>query len=72
MGLPVAERNYSNLAVANNGDLFFLRKIQPGAASLPQGEPEQAENELMRFSFDDEEGRAGDVRGNCCGDQCRW
>jgi tricorn protease len=51
VGLPVAERNYSNLAVAKNGDLFFLRKIQPGAASMPPGELDQAENALMRFSL---------------------
>lgn len=49
--LPVAERNYGNLAVAKNGDLYFVRRIQPGAAAAPTPGAEQAENALMRFSL---------------------
>ena len=48
--LPVAERNYGNLAVAKSGDLYFLRRAQPGAASGPQ-RAEASENALMRFNF---------------------
>jgi tricorn protease len=51
--LPVPETNYSQLALASNGDLFFLRKPQPGTSSAPPGQPAEAENALMRFSFAD-------------------
>ena len=47
--LPVAERAYGGLAVAKNGDLYFVRRPQPGGSSGPHaGPPESA---LMRFNF---------------------
>lgn len=49
--LPLSERNYGNLAVARNGDLYFVRKTQPGAIAAPTPGAEQAENALMRFSM---------------------
>lgn len=49
--LPVAERNYSNLAVTQTGDLLFIRRPQPGASNGPVPGAEAAEGELMRFNF---------------------
>lgn len=49
--LPVATRNYSHLAVAKDGKLYFLRNVQPGASNAPPGEREAEENALMRFDF---------------------
>ena len=49
--LPVAERNYANLAVAKSGDLYFLRRPQPGAASGPLAGLDPADNALIRFNF---------------------
>lgn len=42
--LPVPERNYAGLSVAKNGDLYFLRRPQPGAF-------DPAEQALMRFNL---------------------
>ncbi|MEL7487498.1 MAG: peptidase S41, partial [Pseudomonadota bacterium] len=53
--LPVAERNYSDLAVAKDGTLYFIRRVQPGAANTPPGERASAENALMRFDFEEKE-----------------
>ncbi len=49
--LPVAERNYGNLVVAKSGDLYFLRRPQPGAASGPLAGADPADHALMRFNF---------------------
>jgi tricorn protease len=49
--LPLAERNYSNLAVQGNGDLLFLRRAQPGASSGPPDGSESGDSALMRFNF---------------------
>lgn len=49
--LPISERNYSDLSVAQNGDLYFIRKPQPGASNSPIPGGDAAENALMRFSF---------------------
>jgi tricorn protease len=55
VALPVAERNHRNLAVAADGDLFYVRAVQPGASIAPPGEDDEAENALMRFDLDDKE-----------------
>ncbi|HEX5264877.1 MAG TPA: PDZ domain-containing protein, partial [Phenylobacterium sp.] len=47
--LPIAERNYGGLTVGKNGDVYYLRKPQPGAASGPQ--PGGDDNALMRFNL---------------------
>jgi len=53
VALPVAERNYDNLAVASDGALFYLQRPQPGASTeAPQAE-KRATAELWRFDFED-------------------
>jgi len=52
---PVAERNYSNLAVAKDGALLYIENAQPGAENTPPGESSAAVNRLMRFDFEEEE-----------------
>ncbi|MBS0334122.1 MAG: PDZ domain-containing protein [Proteobacteria bacterium] len=49
--LPVAERNYGGLATAKNGDLYFLRRPQAGAAGGPLAGADPADHALMRFNF---------------------
>ncbi|HXI86414.1 MAG TPA: PDZ domain-containing protein, partial [Parvularculaceae bacterium] len=53
VALPVAEANYGNLAVAKNGDLYFVRNVQPGASVLPPDEKPGGDNALMKFNFKD-------------------
>jgi tricorn protease len=53
VALPVSERNYSDLAVAKDGTLYYIDNVQPGASVTPPGQREQEENELYRFKFDD-------------------
>ncbi len=53
VALPVAERNYDNLAVASDGALFYLQRPQPGASTeSPQAERD-ATAELWRFDFEE-------------------
>jgi tricorn protease len=52
VALPVAERNYGNLAVADGGDLYYVQYVQPGASNVPPGENERSENVLMKFDFE--------------------
>ena len=49
--LPVAERNYGGLAVARNGDLYFLLRPQPGDSSGSQAGADLTEHALMRFNL---------------------
>jgi len=51
VALPVNQRNYGSLSVAKNGDLYFVRRGQPGASSGPPSAAELAETALMKFSF---------------------
>lgn len=53
VALPVAERNYSHLAVAKDGTLYYIQNVQPGAIATPPGQDEKDENLLVRFKFDD-------------------
>lgn len=55
VALPVPERNYSNLNVADDGNLYFIDRRQPGASNdLPSSE-RQAIHTLSRFDFEDKE-----------------
>jgi tricorn protease len=53
VALPVAERNYGNLAVASDGALFYLQRQQPGASVEPPNAERRATAELWRFDFDE-------------------
>ena len=55
VALPVAERNYRNLAVGKEGNLFYLQAVQPGASVEPPGAKEGAKNVLLRFDFEEKE-----------------
>lgn len=55
VALQVAERNYENLAVADDGKLYFLQRVQGGATNEPPGSDEQEANELQRFDFKERE-----------------
>jgi tricorn protease len=55
VALPVAERNYSNLAVGKDGNLFYIQYVQAGITNEPPGEDERAMNELLRFDFEEKE-----------------
>ncbi len=55
VALPVSERNYGNLSVARDGTLYYIQFVQPGTQNTPPGQQPQAENELIRFKFDDQE-----------------
>ena len=55
VALPVAERDYSGLAVAKDGSLFYLDRRQPGITNEPPGSEEDAVNTLMRFDFEKRE-----------------
>jgi tricorn protease len=53
VALPVAERNYGDLAVASDGALFYLQQAQPGVSKeSPQAE-QRATAELWRFDFEE-------------------
>lgn len=53
VALPVAERNYDQLAVAADGALFYLQRPQPGASVEPPQAERQATAELWRFDFEE-------------------
>ncbi|MGB5247610.1 MAG: PDZ domain-containing protein, partial [Woeseia sp.] len=55
VALQVAERHYDNLAVADDGKLYFVQRVQAGGSNEPPGSDEQAANELMRFDFEERE-----------------
>lgn len=53
VALPLAERNYDNLAVASDGALFYLQRPQPGASNEPPQAERRATAELWRFDFEE-------------------
>lgn len=55
VGLPVAKKNYGELAAAEDGHLYFVDFVQPGAQVAPPGEDARAENRLARFDFEEQE-----------------
>jgi tricorn protease len=58
VALPVAERNYSNLEAADDGNLYYVQGIQPGASNEPPGEDGAEESALMRFNFEEKEAQS--------------
>lgn len=55
VALPVAEANYSDLAVTHDGNLLFIQRTQPGATVEPPGEQWARDHRLIRFDFDKRE-----------------
>lgn len=55
VALQLAERNYDNLAVADDGKLYFVQRVQQGGSNEPPGSDEQSANELLRFDFEERE-----------------
>ena len=51
VALPVAERNYGTLAVADDGSLYYVQFIQPGSSNEPPGDDAADQNALIRFDF---------------------
>jgi len=58
VALQVAERNYASLAVADDGKLYYLDAVQPGASNEPPGDNAAEANQLMRFDFDKKEAQS--------------
>ncbi|MDP5148868.1 S41 family peptidase [Rheinheimera baltica] len=52
VGLPVAERNYDSLAVASDGALFYVERVQPGISNEPSGNDDN-DGTLYRFDFEE-------------------
>lgn len=50
VALPVAQKNYSHLAVASDGALFYVENPQPGAGLSPSGNNAD-KSVLMRFDM---------------------
>jgi tricorn protease len=65
VAIPLAERNYRDLAVAKDGDLLFIDAVQAGASAPPDGESEEAGNRLRRYDFEKRE--VGDVAAGVSG-----
>lgn len=63
--LPVAKRNYGNLAVAEDGNLYYIQAVQPGVSNEPPGHFVQENNALWRFDFEEKE--AAEVMGGVGG-----
>ncbi len=55
IALPVSIANYDSLAVAKDGALFYIERVQPGGEVPPPGQSTASENKLMRFDFEDKE-----------------
>ena len=53
VALPVAERNYSNLNVAEDGSLLYIQGSQPGASRRPPASESRPASTLMRFDFEE-------------------
>ncbi|MGF1605060.1 MAG: PDZ domain-containing protein [Rhodothalassiaceae bacterium] len=53
--LPVALRNYADLAAGEDGKLYFLDRVQPGTTDEPPGSTPAKENALLRFDFEKKE-----------------
>lgn len=58
VALPVAERNYDSLVVANDGALFYLERTQPGASNEPPQVERENNAELYRFDFKERESKS--------------
>src|SRR5690606_20486850 len=51
IALPLAERNYDSLSVADDGALFYVERSQPGASNEPPGSNGQNNGTLYRYDF---------------------
>lgn len=51
IALPLAERNYDSLSVADDGALFYIERSQPGASNEPPGSNGQNNGTLYRYDF---------------------
>ncbi len=60
VALPIAERNYDSLSVAEDGALFYLARTQPGASNELPGTDGRNSATLYRFDFEEKE--AGTVK----------
>jgi len=58
VALPVAERNYGNLEVADDGNLYYVLGVQPGASVEPPGDDADSESALMRFNLEEKEAQS--------------
>lgn len=58
VALPVAEANYSNLEVADDGNLYYVKGVQPGASVEPPGEDADSDDALMRFDMEEKEAQS--------------
>jgi tricorn protease len=63
VALPIAQRNYTSLAVAKDGSLLYLEERSPGITIDPPGSETQAVHTLHKFSFEDRKSSlvSGDV-----------
>jgi len=55
VALPVAERNYRNLGVADDGSLYYVQSVQPGSSNEPPGDDAADQHTLIRFDFEEKE-----------------
>jgi tricorn protease len=55
VALPVAERFYTNLSVAEDGSLYFVEHEQPGITLDPPETDRSAVDQLRRFDFEKKE-----------------
>jgi tricorn protease len=53
--LPGGLRNYGNLEVAEDGNLYYLQYVQPGSSEDAPGEDSEEANSLWRFDFEERE-----------------
>ena len=57
VALPIAERNNTALAVAQDGGLFFLERPQPGVSNDPPAERSPNTANLMRFNVEEKKAK---------------
>ncbi len=55
VALQVAERDYGNLEVAEDGSLYYVQYVQPGGSNEPPGSSTRDGNSMMRFDFEEKE-----------------
>jgi len=55
VALPVAERNYGNLGVGSDGNLYYVQAVQAGGTNEPPGSRAASGNALMRFDMEEKE-----------------
>ena len=58
VALPVAERNYDALSIAQDGNLYYVEAVQAGATVEPPGDDAAEANALMRFDFEEKEAQS--------------